>query len=89
MNDDERPITLDEALAEVRELAERVGSQHLVLGAALVLLVRCAPFARSIQHRLLTAAAAMIEIAELRRRRPWTDPTQARVCRSGLTGGHR
>lgn len=64
---EERTISLCEALDEVTTLAIRVGGQHLILGAALMLLVRCAPFARGIQHRLLTAGAAMVEIAEMKK----------------------
>lgn len=59
-------MTLEEALNEVRDLANRVGSDHMILGAALVLLVRCAPLGRTVQHRLLTAGAALVEVAEMK-----------------------
>lgn len=61
---EDRPITLDQALAKVQNLACDVGEQHAILGAALILLVRCAPLARGVQHRLLTAGCAMVEVAE-------------------------
>lgn len=56
--------TLEECLAELREYTLRVSEYHMILGAALVLLLRCASLSRNCQHRLLTAAAAMVEAVE-------------------------
>jgi len=60
---EEEEITLEQALGKVADLAVEIGGQHELLGAALGLIVRCAPLARGIQHRLLTASAAMVEMA--------------------------
>lgn len=65
---DGKPMTLREALDEVQHLAVRVG-EHQLLSCALLLVVRAAPLTRGMQHRLLTAGAALLEIAELAKRR--------------------
>lgn len=58
-------MSLDDALAKVRDVTLEVGEEHLILGAALTLLLRCANFSRPCQHRLLTAGAALVETVEL------------------------
>jgi hypothetical protein len=64
---EEQPITFTEALNKVAELALEIGGQHEILGAALLLIVRCAPYGHKVQHRLLTASAAMVEMLETRK----------------------
>lgn len=57
-------MTLDEALDDVRKLAYRIGEHHVLLGAALFLVVRCEALSRMIQTRLLSAAACLVDLAE-------------------------
>ena len=63
---EETPITLSEAIGEVAALANLVGAQHMLLGAALTLLVRCATLPRCAQHALLTAGAAMVDACTIK-----------------------